>query len=152
MGSLFEQYILMASEQLIDVQMYAQVVYPIRYRYTDGGAALTTGEEAVLAFPANVQGSITRAAERAGRRYVGHLAVPAIPVDKLENSLMTPAWLAQASVLAERITQTVVLADGTEMVPCLFNKATDPVWEPITFAFPQPTSRVMRRRTVGLGS
>jgi len=151
-GHLFEQYLLCVSEQLIDINMYAQVVYPIRYRYTDGGFAMVTGQFEELSYPANVQASITRANERAGRSYVGHLAVPAVPITQIENSLIVDDYFDKLGVLSERMAQTIVLADGTEMVPSLFNKNNAPVTVPITFVFPQRTSRVIRRRTVGLGS
>ena len=151
-GKLMEQYLVCVSEQMVDIQMYAQVVYPIRYRYTDGGFPLVTGQYETLSLPANVQASITRAAERAGRKYVGHLSLPGIPIEAVENSEITADYLLKMDTLAEKVLQTIVLADGTEMVPCLFNKVNDPVWVPITFAFPQTTSRVIRRRTVGLGS
>jgi len=150
-GKLYPAYRDIVSDQLTNLNVYAQVIYPIRYRYTNDGWADETGGVDALSMPCNVQGSITRTAERAGQRYTSHLALPALPVTAVENSFLTVDYLGDMSALAEQIKATIVLASGTEMRPCIFHPQFDPVKEWIKFTFPQATSRVQRRRTVGLG-
>jgi len=151
-NKLFQLYQNIITDNLVDLQVYAQVIYPIRYRYTNAGEDTQTGAQDSICYPANVQASITRAAERAGRRYVSHLALPSIPIGAVENSLLTAGFLEDMNLLAVEMTKSVVLPTGAVLDPVIFHPKFDPVYSNIMLAFPQPTSRVMRRRTVGLGS
>jgi hypothetical protein len=148
---LFNSYQHVTSDQLDRLNMYAQVIYPIRYRYTNDEAPDETGAVDSLAFPPNVQASITRAAERAGRRYVSHLAVPAVPIGAIVDGKVTDAYKLDLLSLANEMVASYVLPSGAELNPVIFHPQFSPIFDQITFAFPQTTSRVQRRRTVGLG-
>jgi hypothetical protein len=150
-NKLWEKYQNVTSDQLNHLNMYAQVIYPIRYRYTNAAEADQTGGVDSSAFPANVQASITRASERAGRAYVSHLAVPGVPIGALEVSQVTVDYKEALNELAEVMLQSVVLTSGTQLNPIIFHKELSPNYSDLVVAFAQDTSRVSRRRTVGLG-
>lgn len=151
-GKLFQKYQNVTTDGLEDLNVYAQVVYPIRYRYTNDGELTQTGAVEEETMPPNVQASITRVAERAGQRYTSHLAVPAVPRTASIAGLLLTGYMTDLQALADEVIATIVLDSGVEMTPCIFHPQYTPVYEPLFLAFPQETIRVMRRRTVGLGS
>lgn len=151
-GGLFDNYRIPLSTELQGLNIYAQLVYPVRYRYTTDGQPDTTGDAPGGSYPPNVQASITRAAEKSGRKYISHLALPGIPMDAIDNGLIDPLFTASMNGLCDSIVQEHVLAGGATFTPCIWHRTSTPNHDQIVLAFPQPTSRVMRRRTVGLGS
>lgn len=149
---LFAIYSTILSTELRDLNVYGQLVYPVRYRYTSDGAPDVTGDTPGGAFPPNVQAAITRAAEKAGRKYISHLSLPALPLDSITDGKITNVFKANMEALCEVIPKVYVMPGGVEFTPVIWHRTSTPNDDPITFAFPQDTSRVMRRRTVGLGS
>ncbi len=151
-GGLFPTYQDMCSDALTELQIYAQLVFPVRYRYTTDGQPSESGSVDSLAFPPNVQASITRAAEKSGRQYISHLSVPAIPILAIESGMMTAGFKEDMQAHCDQVVTPIVLIGGAEAQPVIWHRHAIPTDDPIVLAFPQNTSRVIRRRTVGLGS
>jgi hypothetical protein len=151
-GKLFPSYQAICSDQLTNLQIWAQLVYPVRFRYTTDGTPSESGAQDLLAFPPNVQASITRAAEKAGRKYVSHLSVPSVPITAIESGMLSVAYMDDMQPLVAAITEPYVLAGGVTFTPVIYHRNQNPSFDDLVLAFVQPTSRVIRRRTVGLGS
>lgn len=130
---------------------YAQAVFPVRARKVVINQAHVGQRD--VANQANVQASVTLTADLAGRRYIGGKRVPMTPLDSLDGNLIAtyvPVLLLYAVACAEPL---AVAIGGGEYVPVIYHRppAPPPQFSLITDAFVQPTTRVIRRRTVGLG-
>lgn len=107
------------------------------------------------AFTANVQGSITRVGDIARRDAVGGVRIPiGTTSTSTEDGLLSAALKANFDTFATAMKSIQVTATPsvsyTPMVAAPLS--TDPSkWYAIQDAFAQPTTRVIRRRTVGRG-
>lgn len=107
-----------------------------------------TVEEAME--PSLVAIAVTKRSDLAGRKGIGTLHMPAVPVPFLEQSVLTTAGLVPYSHLADAIPD-LISVEGTDARPIIFNR-TDPAESPIiTSCTVETTARTMMRRVVGRG-
>lgn len=151
-GKLRDQYAACVPDVIIDWHAYAQWITPARYRYEVGPGADWAGTVAVTPYPVNVAAAITKFGEQANRNNIGTMHMPAVPQNFIEDSVLTLQAKLAYDNLALEIPEPIVLPGGAELVPVLFNKLNPVQSVRITGAFPQESSRVMRRRTVGVGA
>lgn len=151
-GSLMDKYTKCCSENLTEVRLVLQWVHPIRYAKQQYLGAFNSGQVAGDALPPNDTAAITKRSERAGRHYVGTLHMPAVPTTAVVNGNMNGIWQLPATDLGDVATQVIeATPGGARYHPLIFNRtapAASPEW---TTYVVQGTSRVGRRRTVGLG-
>lgn len=131
------------------------IVDAIPYRrYVQPYGVTGTSETAAQA---NVAGVITRQGIFATRKGNGSLHVP-ISSDStvIANGLVTTAQLALLNVLALTMREEMTFNFGGNdltVAPCILTRVGLDIYQitELEYAFAQQTSRVMRRRTVGLG-
>jgi len=131
-----------------------QRIYPIRQRKRTYGVS-TPGGGLGAAEASNVQASIERRDDLANRKSVGalHPVVPPIPTTVIVGNAFSAAQQTSLNALAAKMFGTVNAgAAPVVWTFVLYHKSTvPPSTTDIVTAFPQPTVRVMRRRTAGVG-
>lgn len=130
----------------------AQKIYPNRYPFRRT-VVNEAGSSASASLPQNVQLSIEKVGELANRHGIGRIEVPGITVDKVSDGLVTAAgadWLAELSTSA-LLPIIAPFEAPTALVPILYNRATPLTSQLVTGMRLGNTSRVARRRTVGVG-
>jgi len=139
------------SNWLMDAMWY-QIISPLRYHKFAQGVAASGGFGSVANTP-NVQGSITRIGEFAGRKYVGGIRVP-IGTDDVScnNGVLTANQKSALQGLADAMKLNVITSGVTmTVIPQVGLPAAGGASADLYNAFVQDTVRVIRRRTVGLG-
>jgi hypothetical protein len=151
-GELNDKYRGCIPDEVTDITYRAQWITPQRFRYTFLAVAPEAGLVAAPTMPSAVSVAITKQAEAANRHGQGTLHMPAVPqsfvTDSMVNGLGGLAYLD----LCTKLILPIVLTGGQLMNPVLFRRDDPVLSETIITAFPQATTRVNRRRTVGLGS
>lgn len=141
------------SEKCVALQLRGQWIVPQRYAVIDRETAPGEGTVAGNAYPVNTSCSITRRTDMAGRREVGTIHVPAVPESFLLNGNITEAGVTAYNLLGvESIRRITDPETDGEWIPIHYGRSNPAEPNEITGYVLQPTARVMRRRTVGLGS
>lgn len=127
----------------------AQPVYPARLAIISEVQAID-GTVAQPALPQNTSLVVTKRSDLATRYGVGSIHIPGIPTTFVANGFITGAASAAMTAFADQASGQKMAA-GIIWTPVLWNLATPgrvTVWDRYVI---QDTSRVMRRRTVGVG-
>lgn len=148
----FSKYLDCMSSTVKNVQLYGQWITNTRYAYATDGEPALDGDIAGDAMPQNVAMVVTRRGDLADRHNISTLHLPGVPLDFVVNGNLTDDAIAALEEFANATLQDFVLISGQELKPCAFRRSDPPVSRMLTEAFAQRTVRVMRRRTVGLGS
>lgn len=134
------------------VESWYQVISPVRFRklaYPVDAAGLF----ASTALTPNVQASITRTGDRSGRKYIGGTRIP-IGSDSFSTAdgMITPELKAALTALTDSMKLNIITA-GTvaTYIPQLGIPKPPALSYDLYDCFAQDTTRVIRRRTVGLG-
>lgn len=134
-----------------------QVIKPTRYVAFKIGTSGDAGTSTFDANTANVAFCLTSRGELAGRKYVKTSHIP-MPEDSgfAVNGYVNALGLTALGNLGLKVRTTLQLINGgrtAEMVPIIFhrNGLAGQNYTYIVDTIPQPTIRVMRRRTVGIG-
>lgn len=136
------------SQDLIIDQVVLQAIYPTRFRRYVYEPVQTAGQIAEDSLPQNVSVAITKRADEASRHGIGTLHMPAVPPSYVEGGYLTALAVNEYTTVADEM----LVEYGTpEFEPVLFNRANPAASLRITAADVRNTSRVQRRRTVGLG-
>lgn len=133
------------------IDWYAQWIRPQRYAYTRwSGEKNATGPANAL--PQNVAVAVTKRGIVANRSGIGTLHMGGVPSAWVLNGKVIQGFSEAYTLLANALPTTIVLGPDLTFDPVLFNRTTPADSQLIAEAFYQDTSRIMRRRTVGLGS
>lgn len=130
-----------------------QKILPVRYRSVD----ITTGDIGTVAgaaLPQNVSCSVTLYSQVATRHGIGRKEVGGIPSTGIVNGLLTAAQVARLFNYGNTVVQdwAVPGGGGTAIAtPILLNRAVPNASLVMSTYTVQGTSRVTRRRTVGVG-
>jgi len=142
----------MASNYILDF-VHVQKIHPVRYRrYT-----LPRNIAGALANPAltsNVNAVITFNTNLAGRDQVSNKHVGPAPTTAgwYTSGEVTVGYKAVLDALKDAMLQSVIAAGWYTATPCIYHRAdVIPKSDYLSVGIVQPTVRVMRRRTVGLG-
>lgn len=128
-----------------------QKVHPVRFL----ASVFVDQQAGAIASPAlfsNTAGVITRRTEFSGRKQVSTLHMPGLPASGSTEGTLTAAQKTLYSALGDAI--ILKLQDGSislNMSPSIVHKTNPLSVDTITNFVVQDTTRVMRRRTVGLG-
>lgn len=128
-----------------------QWIYNIRYTRQEYVPAQGQGAINSPGLPPNDSVALTKRTDTANRHNRGTLHMPGVAVQSVLNGNVTPAGLVTYSNLGTRVAALVTTADGANFTPVIFNRGTPQNSPTILTCTPQNTSRVQRRRTVGLG-
>lgn len=147
-GGIADQYVACCSNEYLSTRIHYQWIYNLRYHKKDFAGRNGDGKIAVPAHPQNVGSAITKWNNRASRHSRGTLHMPAVPQTFTTAGRLNGVGLLTYQTLATLLNQTLVT--GT-MEPVLLNKANPSLSLLIDGATVEETSRINRRRTVGLG-
>jgi len=131
-----------------------QWIYPVRYTATFTNDTAGSGTIVDIPLPQNVASTMTKKAVIAGRSSIGSLHFAGLANESADNGFLTPARIvAMTSIGNDLIVplDTGVIPNTTLLRPVIYHKALPDLSQPFTDFIVQPTVRVMRRRTVGLG-
>lgn len=125
-----------------------QWIHPKRYHRVRKAPVTLTGHVAGTKMPPNVSGPITKKSVTATRHSRGTLHMPAVPA-----SFVIGGTISNAGQIAYNNFALLVVSTGALLgyEPVLFNRLSPGLSEAIVEAYSETTSRVQRRRTVGLG-
>lgn len=151
-NDLYDSYRAVTPPEYTHTFTWIQTIRPVRYTKSIF-AVDSPGTNATPTKVSNVAAVITKRSESATRRGLGSVHMPIAPTaGGVTNGQIVAPMKTLLNTLGDKIVlDRTVLAGLTTMVPVIVNSA---------FAFPpieykdyitQATSRVMRRRTVGLG-
>jgi len=136
--------------------LWIQLIYPTRVRKIVYNKNLA-GTGANASTVTNVSASITRTGVLAARNQVGGIRVPISPAD-CAAGLLTTTPFANLGALSVKMKALYGAAADWWWSPGFMSKVPGqqpneriPAFTEMYAAFPQETSRVVRRRTVGLG-
>jgi hypothetical protein len=132
-----------------------QVIAPIRYSYKSYSAPGAAGGVAADALPPNVSHAITLKNWDVGpaNRCVKHMG--GVPNTFSANGLLTNVGSTAINNFIATYLTTLTLTSGGrtwDMKPIVYHRLTPTVITELTSGFVADTTRVERRRTVGLGS
>lgn len=150
-GTISDSFVACLPDNYLLNSTSAQAIFPVRARRVP--VDMNHAGLRATAQQANVQGSVTTVTDLAGRQHIGGKRLPITPNDSINGSI-SPALLVNMNVYANNCTQPLVVAiGGAEYVPVIFHRspAIVPRFTLISDAFAQTSTRVLRRRTVGLG-
>lgn len=154
-GELGDQYASSLSEDVIGLNYIYQLIHPVRFVRFISASAFDGGQVAEPSLPPNASHIITLRADSAGPAFRGNKHIGGVPASWSENGLPTMVALTQYANLAaelEAVQEVVVGADTVQMQPIIFDRGDPPSSPFVTNFILGQTTRVERRRTVGLGS
>jgi len=129
----------------------AQFIWPARQRASQDVTA-DTGARGGAPMP-NVAAVITKKTSLAGRSQIGSLHIPTGSDEDIVEGELVIGFKTDLEVLATNLVGDKVVIDGGGVYTNVIYHREEPVdpWDDITDTVVQSTSRVMRRRTKGLG-
>jgi len=152
-GEVADAYNRCCPDNYIPGDIWYQVIRPTRFRKFVK-ADFTTGVTSGFAATApNVACVITRVGELGRRDNISSLHLPAATDNGwIDGGTVTLAAQVKLATMSDACRTTYSVAIGsTKFSPSILNGPLAAQVTPITFAFFQFTSRVMRRRTLGVG-
>lgn len=152
-GSLYARWIDYVNNALVSVKTRIQVIYPVRYAYFEYTQALTVGQGAGLAAPQNVSAAITRRGVDAGRGNIGTIHMPGVNANDIGSGNIVGGAIAKLTLIGSEsnVTRASGVA-GVDILPILYKRSAPGASVPPVSFIVQSSSRVERRRTVGLGA
>lgn len=127
-----------------------QLISPTRYLKMAKAPAYAGAEGEGTSMPPNVAAVLTKKAEVSGRHGIGNMHLGGVPKEQAVNGSWTAEYMlllqALAATLPESITTTTIT-----WRPVLIQRAQISSSVRFVEVQPQKTTRIMRRRTVGLG-
>lgn len=134
-------------------RIQAQRVYPHRDHYVRDTID-QDGLAPVVCNAPNLAFVLTKQGEKIGRGRSGNFHLAGVTDQHYALGFVTEAGIDLMEALADKLGDPIVpQLDAFGYRPGMFNPAlgADLNWNPIVAVTPQPTVRVIRRRTVGLG-
>jgi len=131
-----------------------QWIAPIRYSPVDVTVGNGPGADVAVPLPQNVCGVVTLQSIFAGPGSTGRKHFGGLSVDAIEAGLVTAAFKAAAILVMETMSSPVptpAVQINSSLVPVVYDRVDYTISVPWTGYTIQDTSRVLRRRTVGVG-
>lgn len=130
----------------------AQAIYPVRFAYRSYDPNWSGGNAEGVPLPQNVTGVISFRSDFTGPHSHGNSFITGLQTDHVEAGVLTEAGKLGLEVIAGTLLGPIVTTTTpATFYPIIFNRTTPTANQKITNAVIQDQSRVMRRRTVGLG-
>lgn len=132
--------------------VWYQIISPTRQRKY-AKSMTGAGTASSIATTANLQASITRVGELSGRRYIGGIRMPLGTEDfVVDQGFIQAGQLAALNALCAAMKLFIITSGSVATFRPQVGVPKPPATSlDLEDAFPQATSRVIRRRTVGLG-
>lgn len=151
-GGLYDLYCLCLSQDVQNIRIYGQVITPTRYAYVQGTNAGGNGSIPGPCMPANTAQVVTRRGDIADHHNISDLHLPGVPIASVLDSKLTVQQLVALQTFLDESLRSYVTAGGASLVPVAFNRTTPSTSRELIEGYPQDTVRIVRRRTVGLGT
>lgn len=151
-GKLLEKYTNIIGPNITNIEFYAQWIDPTRYARVRDFNGPYAGTHPFDSLSPNYAVAITKRGQGAGRHDVGTLHMPGVPSSAIENGMLTAGALIDYNALRDQVIAGFTIAGARTFNPILFNRAEPSASAYISTGFVQPTARVSRRRTVGVGA
>lgn len=150
--NMLSKYQAMTNTALDFTDLAVQCIYPIRNvarTYDIAEPGLVEGAP----LPQNVQMSLLKQTDLAGRKYRGRMELVGFTVGDYAEGVWGEAILDAANLFKLELLDPITFVNGTlqTLTPVLFHRATPSSPTPITSMSLKNTVRVARRRTVGVG-
>jgi len=153
-GGLTEKYLDCCSDEFQLEEIRVQAIRANRYSYESFPQGPDPGNVAEEALPPNDGVTITKRNEFTTRHDRGSIHMPGVPRTFVSNGSLLAAGTAAYTAFAEELKKVMlvtVLTATIDMTPVIYNRSNPLVSQPWSEYIIQATSRVNRRRTVGLG-
>lgn len=151
-NKLYDKWQACVSSDVGHITLYAQAIFPTRYAYVTAVPFIDQGGALAGAEATNCAVAITKRAITTGRHSHGVLHMFGVPQGFTLNSQLNGVGLPPFQDLVAVINNNVVPAAGTIWRPVIFNKDAPADSQEVDNCVLADYLRVMRRRTVGLGS
>lgn len=148
---LFQKFYACLSQDAQSLKIFGQWIDPIRYAYLWRPDVITEGQVAEGALPANVGVTITRRGELANRHHISNIHMGAVPASWVVNSQVVQPVGEPYQELVDKSCEVIIAAGGDQFDPVAYNRAASANSALLTTGYVQTTSRINRRRTVGVG-
>lgn len=130
-----------------------QYIWPTRFAYDRAPAAEPSGSIVGTAAPSNVSASITFQGDAIGPHQIGRMAVGGLAADDVEGGLISATLQTNLAALGDFLREPFTVPTASlEYSMVIFQREAPGASAEITHQMIQTTTRVQRRRTVGLGS
>lgn len=152
-GEIVDKWRECLSAQVVGLRAQVQWVAPTRYAFIPREIAPGEGEVPGDAYPVNMSIAITRRTEFAGRGEVGTIHMPGVPMDFVINGALQiggETLYNGFGVKALKVYDDTL--NGIEYYPIHWKRSAPADAKQLVSYSIKPETRVMRRRTVGLGS
>lgn len=152
-NNMVPTYLAAMSDAANVIALEAQFVSPVRLVAViqnvdyDGGIALPCNNQ-------NIAGVITRRTRLAGRSQVSNTHMPGLPDEGVVAGFLTSTQRDKYAALLSKALLGVFPATGDGVYrPVIWHRVEPPLtqFDEVTAGTVQPTSRTMRRRTIGVG-
>jgi hypothetical protein len=150
-SSLFSNYKALCCAVWSLETVRAQWISAIRYAYKNYPSYAGPGGNLNDCMPANVSVAIERKSIFAGRGGYGTTHFPAVAVNKITGSEVNAADQIGYRNWGLTTCSNSNPATGVQLIPVLFKRSAPATGNVPSTAVVQPTIRIMRRRTVGVG-
>jgi len=150
---LWERWLGCMSNNVTSCKRFYQWFHPIRYAWIGKGLDVeTAGALEMLSPGPNWSQAVTRRTNFAGREEVSTLKLAGVPAERIQDGFLTDPQMTVLQDFADRSVHQYVLGSGSKMTPVPWNRVSPGSANQLRTAYAHNTVRVMRRRTVGLGS
>lgn len=151
------QYAGLFVPQVSNIRLVLQVIYPTRYVRSVAASSVPDGSQAAATtvMPPNTAAVITLRSDATGPKELGNKHVLVTNVLDIADGFVQSTLGALLTDLKTLLVQDVAILAGAipyNLVPVIYHRANPVFSAAITNGAVQPTSRVMRRRTVGQGT
>lgn len=151
-GDMTTDYIALLPPSYSLEEIRSQVLRPVRQAFVPLGTAGTVGTNANPATVASDAASIVRRTNLAGRRHVSTLKIGPVPDGGSAAGLLTVAYRTLLATFGQKTLNPIVLPVSTvQLIPTILTALGDADGRDLTTFLIPTTSRVNRRRTVGVG-
>lgn len=150
-GKLLAKLWILQTEKLLFYGLKGQVIHPTRTAYSyialnaEDGPGNQNGP-----LPSNVTAVITKRSTETGRSKHGDFFIPGITDEYVSESTITAEGLIEYNAVGAELAKDVTAA-GLTLRPIIYHPGKQPVYDDVWQTYTHHETRVMRRRTVGLG-
>lgn len=144
---------LYASDQFTMDYLQAQYIWPTRFSYARFAANTTGGTVVGDPAPPNVQAAVTLQGDGVGRHQRGGMRLAGLVASDVTSGLLDAGLVSKINDLVEFLIEPFTpTTSALEYEAVIFQREAPGASVPVTHFHTQSTSRVERRRTVGLGT
>lgn len=150
-GGFTQKYAQCISQNIADINLFAQWIYTTRYSKKESLNPIGPGLVAADRVSPNLAVAITKRGDLANKHNVGTIHMGGVPNTFQEFGNVTAAGFLAYDDFRLTASASITTALGRVYHPLIFNREDPGASVEVSTTFTQTTTRTMRRRTVGLG-